>query len=77
LIVFAVLVIGSWLTVGRGSLVFTVALLGMSVTTGAYILAVYVRVRRQRLAREKARILRRVADLEGQARPTGGPVPRS
>jgi hypothetical protein len=77
LLAFTVLVLVSWLTLGRGSALVSAALIGMSLTTGAYIIAVYVQVRRQRLALEKARILRRVADLEGQARPMGGPAPRS
>ena len=75
LILLAVLVLGLWLVIGRGSVFFSLALLGLCIATGAYILAVYAQVRRERKARDKARILRRVADLEGKARPTG-PTPR-
>ena len=75
LILLAVLVLGLWLTSGRGSVFFSLALLGLCIATGAYILAVYAQVRRQRITRDKARILRRVADLEGKARPTS-PAPR-
>jgi hypothetical protein len=56
---------------GRTEVVSAIVL-SVLVAAVAGISATYVRVRRERKAREKAHILRRVADLEGQHRPLVG-----
>ena len=55
---------------GRADVVSVVVLVLLAAAATG-ISAVYMRVRRERKAREKAQILRRVADLEGQRRPVG------
>jgi hypothetical protein len=63
----AVLVVVALIVASRvGSPALTAAVFVLAVGTAGIIAGTYLRLRRQRKAREKAQILRRVAELEEQ-----------